>query len=102
MRNMLGEENANPSQCADGHDGFGTLLELPAGDVFGDRAIKPLALHLTGEEVTFNASTGGELFLLPDHFSHVAPRLDRALVENGPAPVGWRALPAHLETNNER
>src|SRR3546814_11865837 len=28
MRNMLGEENANPSQCADGHDGFGSLLEL--------------------------------------------------------------------------
>src|SRR3546814_4894140 len=60
MRNMLGEENANPSQCADGRDGFGSLLELPAGDVFGDRAIKPLAFPLTGEEVTFNATTGGE------------------------------------------
>src|SRR3546814_7960204 len=97
MRNMLGDENANPSQCADGHDGFGSLLELPAGDVFGDRAIKPLAFPLTGEEVTFNATTGGEIFLLTDQFRDGAARLDRALVEIAPDRVGLIALPAILE-----
>ena len=45
-----------------------------AGDVFGDRAIKPLAFPLTGEEVTFNATTGGEIFLLTDQFRDGAAR----------------------------
>src|SRR3546814_14063701 len=96
MGNMLGLENPNPSPCAVGH-GVCSLLDLPAFDVFGDRAIKPLTFALAGEEVTFDAATGGEILLLTDQFSNRAVRLDRAVVDIAPDRVRLVALPAILE-----
>src|SRR3546814_12225481 len=59
--------------------------------------VQTCALPSAGEEVTFNATTGGEIFLLTDQFRDGAARLDRALVEIAPDRVGLIALPAILE-----